>query len=156
MIVTEDRTNLSNEKVSLLEDRFILTQVKNLVLVFPATWVTEVLRIDRVHILNLPFYNPLLVGIVDRNGQTIPLINTAALLQESRSDIPELAIVVRLNQAAEGLKNVGLIIDRPIGNTTREQLPADLFTTHRSGEMVMMQTQLVPIDLWQPQSRSDR
>jgi hypothetical protein len=53
-----------------LEQRFILTQVEQLTLVLPATWVTEIIRIDRSQILDLPFYDPLLVGIADRHGSS--------------------------------------------------------------------------------------
>lgn len=38
-------------------------------------------------------------------------------------------MVVRLNQGARGLENVGLIVDRAIGSSTREELPPELFTS---------------------------
>jgi chemotaxis signal transduction protein len=151
MTITTDRTNISEAQTSLLEHRFILTQLQSSTLVFPATWVTEVLRIDRSHILALPFYDPLLVGIVDRNGQTIPVINTALSLELAHFSIPERVLLVRLNEAAEGLANVGLIVDKLIGNTTRNELPPDLFTLGHAGELVMMKLTLLPNNIWRPQ-----
>jgi chemotaxis signal transduction protein len=151
MTITTDRTNLREAQTSLLENRFILTQLQSYTLVFPATWVTEVLQIDRSHILALPFYNPLLVGIVDRNGQTIPLINTAKSLGLASFSMSERVLIVRLNEAAEGLKNVSFIIDRLIGTTTRNELPPELFTANRAGETLMIKSTLLPANIWQPQ-----
>ncbi len=134
-----------------LADRFILTQVERQTLVFPATWVAEILRVDRSQILNLPFYDSLLVGIANYNGQMTPLIAAARLLELEQFIVPEQVIVVRLNRAAGQLENVGIIVDRVVGNITRPELPADLFTTSRSESMVMMHSVLVPTGLWQPQ-----
>jgi hypothetical protein len=149
-----------NTRQSLPIDRFILTQVigtqagieQYFTLVFPAIWVAEILRIDRYQILKLPFYNPSLIGIIDRGGQITPLIAAAHCL-ESQPSLGEKLMVVRLNKANEKLGNVGLIVDRLIGTSTRQELPPDLFTTDRAGEMVMMKETLVPPNIWRPQDR---
>jgi chemotaxis signal transduction protein len=146
--------SLATTAASGLEHRFILTQVERLTLVFPSTWVAEILRIDRAQILDLPFYDPLLVGIANYNGQITPLIAAARVLEVENFSLPERLVVVRLNQAAGELKNVGLIVDRAIGSRMRTELPPDLFTSEHSGTMVMMQSHLVPDSLWQPQSWS--
>jgi CheW-like domain len=140
--------------VSALEDRFILTQVADLTLVFPATQVAEIVRIDRSQILDLPFYDRLLIGIVHYNGLVMPLIAASRLLSATKLALPERAIVVQLNEADDRLGNVGIIVDRAIGSTTGGELPPELFTTARSGAMVMMQSHLVPTNLWHPQSWS--
>ncbi|WP_309743417.1 MULTISPECIES: chemotaxis protein CheW [unclassified Chamaesiphon] len=131
-------------------DRFILTQVAALTLVFPATWVAEIWRVDRWQILDLPFYDPLLVGIANYNGLVTPLIAAARLLALPFT-VPERSIAVRLNEAAGRLENVSIIVDRAIGTSGRSELPPGLFTADRDGSLVMMQSQLVPTDLWQPQ-----
>ena len=138
------------EQTSLV-DRFILTQIEQQTLVFPAIWVAEILRIDRSQILDLPFYDALIVGIANYNGQMTPLIAAAKLLDLAQFVVPERLMVVRLNQAAGELENVGIIVDRAIGSTTRAELPPELFTTNQSDAMVMMTSQLVPTSLWQPQ-----
>jgi chemotaxis signal transduction protein len=135
---------------STLEHRFILTQVERLTLVFPATWVVEIIRIDRSQVLDLPFYDPLLVGIVNYNGQITPLIATCDLLAIAPASLAEQLMVVRLDPGVGELGNVGLIVDRAIGSSTREQLPPELFSSDRSGSMVMMRSSLVPSNLWQP------
>jgi CheW-like domain len=139
-------------------DRFIVTKIigvkagieQHFALVFPAIWVAEVLRVDRSQILELPFYNPSLIGIIDRGGEITPLI-AAAYCLDLKSSLGEKLVVIRLNKTNEKLGNVGLIVDRLVGINTRAQLPSDLFTTHRSAEMIMMRLELVPTTIWQPQ-----
>ncbi len=143
----------SAEQTALV-DRFILTQVERQTLVFPATWVAEILRIEKSQILDLPFYDSLLVGVVNHNGQIIPLIIGARLLKLEHS-LPERLIVVRLNENATRLENVGIIVDRAIGSSTRDQLPSELFITNDADDMVMMRSLLVSIRLWQPKYWSD-
>jgi chemotaxis signal transduction protein len=143
----------SAEQISLA-DRFILTQVERQTLVFPATWVAEILRIDRSQILDLPFYDDLLLGVANYNGQIIPLIIGARLLRLEHLS-PERLVVVRLNDNADRLGNVGIIVDRAIGSSTRDELPSELFITNNADDMVMMRSLLVPIRLWQPKYWSD-
>lgn len=134
-----------------LEQRFILTQVERLTLVLPAIWVTEIIRIDRSQILDLPFYDPLLVGVADHQGQIVPLIATDRLLEVDPRSLPERVVVVLLEDRGDrSLGNVGLIVDRAIGSSTRQELPPELFTTNRTQSMVMMRSALVPTNLWQP------
>ncbi len=157
--IDTDRIEL-NPKQALSIDRFILTQVIGIqagiehlfTLVFPATWVAEILRVDRSQILKLPFYDPSLVGIIDRGGQVTPLIAAAYCLKLQPSSVEKL-MVVRLNEASDKLTNVGFIVDRLVGATTRQELPPDLFTTDRSGEMVMMRSTLVSPDIWRSQAQ---
>ena len=149
-MTVNDLTLPSAEQISLA-NRFILTQVEGYTLVFPATWVAEIMQIDRSQILHLPFYDSLLVGIVSYNSQTIPLIAGARLLEVEHFAISQRSIVVRLDRAAGKLENVGIVVDRAIGSCYRAELPLDLFTANRSGAMVMMRSSLVPTSLWQPQ-----
>ena len=134
-----------------LADRFILTQIEQQTLVFPSIWVAEILRIDRSQILDLPFYDSLLVGIANYNGQMTPLIAAARILELEQYSVPEQVIVVRLNRAAGELENVGITVNRVVGSNTGSELPTDLLTTNRAGTMVMMHSALVPTNLWRPQ-----
>jgi chemotaxis signal transduction protein len=138
---------------TVLADRFILTQVERFTLVFPAVWVAEILRLDRSQILDLPFYDPLMVGIVNHNGRITPLVAAARLLKAASFTLPERLLVVRLNQTAGPLANIGLIVDRAISSSTRDKLPADLFATAptTTAEMVLMRPELIPTGIWQPQ-----
>jgi hypothetical protein len=62
---------------------------------------------------------------------------------------------VRLNENATRLENVGIIVDRAIGSSSRDRLPSELFITNNADDMVMMRSLLVPIRLWQPKYWSD-
>jgi chemotaxis signal transduction protein len=153
-MITKDLTPSITTQASLV-NRFILTQVDRQTLVFPATWVTEILRIDRSQILDLPFYDSLLVGLANYNGRMTPLIAAARLLEVENFVVPERVMVVRLNEAAGPLENVGIIVDRAIGSSHRAELSPQLFTTNRAGEKVLMRSSLVPTSLWQPQYWSE-
>ena len=137
---------------SLLADRFISTTVGRVTLVFPAEWVAEILRLDRLAILELPFYNPLLVGIINHNSRVISLVAAARLLHLESLSLPERLLVVRLNETAGNLANVGIIVDRAIGSMTRDRLPPSLFAPALDpAAMVLLQPESVPADIWQPQ-----
>jgi chemotaxis signal transduction protein len=136
---------------TVLADRFISTEVERFTLVFPAVWVAEIVRIDRSQILDLPFYDPLLAGIVHHNGQIVPLIAAARLLKVEKFAFKERLVVVRLNESAGKIANIGLVVDRAIGSSIRQDLPPDLFTAAATDAlMLMMRPDLIPSDLWQP------
>jgi chemotaxis signal transduction protein len=137
---------------TVLADRFILTAVDRITLVFPAIWVAEIVQIERSQILDLPFYDPLMAGIIHHNGQIIPLVAAARLLKAEQLTLRERLVVIRLNDTAGRIANIGLAVDRAIGSSTRAELPAELFdtSTATAGQMLMMHPDLIPPDLWQP------
>jgi chemotaxis signal transduction protein len=138
---------------TVLADRFISTQVERFTLVFPAVWVAEIVRLDRSQILDLPFYDPLLLGIVNHNAQITPLIAAARLLETIEPfSLKEKLMVVRLNQSAGSLANIGVVVDRSIGSYTRQELPPELFEPNQiDSNIVLMRPELIPSNLWQPQ-----
>jgi chemotaxis signal transduction protein len=149
--ITTDRASDVTPQTTLA-DRFILTGVERLTLVFPAVWVTEILRIERSQILDLPFYNPLLVGIVNHGGLVTPLIAAARLLDLSSLTLPERLLVVRLGRSAGNLANVGIIVDRAIGSSNRNELPPSLFEPGSNDtQMRLISPEAISPDLWQPQ-----
>lgn len=131
-----------------LAERYLLTQVADLTLVFAAATVAEIIRIEKSKVLPLPCYSTQLAGIVNHNGQLLPLISAHSLLQQDPVRNQEIWTVIRL-QTDDG--NVGIVIDRAIGNTTKKQLPAPLFTDRRVDSLVLMTSQLIPSKIWQPQ-----
>jgi chemotaxis signal transduction protein len=134
-----------------LADRFISTEVERFTLVFPAVWIAGILRIDRSEILDLPFYDPLLTGIIHHDGQILPLIAAARLLKVEKFALRERLVVVRLNEAAGSLANISIIVDRAIGSSTRQDLPPEIFTDPTTDtQMLLMHPGLIPPGLWQP------
>jgi chemotaxis signal transduction protein len=136
-----------------LADRFISTQVERFTLVFPAVWVAEILRLDRTQILDLPFYDSPLIGIINHKAQCTPLIAMARLLDTQMSEmLTERVMVVKLNDAAGVLANVGIVVDRAIGSSTHQELPAEIFDTPTTTATTMlMRPELIPTTIWQPQ-----
>ncbi len=148
--ITIDRTGEITPQTTLA-NRFILTGVERLTLVFPAIWVAEILQFDRSQILDLPFYNSLIVGIVNHGGRVTPLIAAARLLDLASFSLRERLLVVRLNQAAGNLANIGIVVDRAIGSSNRQELPPSLFEPAANHpEMVLIDPALISADLWQP------
>jgi chemotaxis signal transduction protein len=147
-MTTQNRT-FSTQTV--LADRFISTEIDQFTLVFPSIWVAEILRIERSQILDLPFYDPLLMGIVHHQGLIVPLVSGTHLLKVDRFGMRERSIVIRLNEATGSLANVGIVVDRAIGSNTSQELPPELFTeSGANGLMLMMRPELIPSSLWQP------
>ncbi|MCG9889952.1 MAG: chemotaxis protein CheW [Thermosynechococcaceae cyanobacterium MS004] len=158
-------------------ERFILTKVGTKTLVLPAVWVAEIVRIERSQILDLPFYDPLLIGVMHQDGRIVPLIATARLFQTEQSApqpvLREALMVVRLGSTAGAIAHLGLVIDRAVGSQTRAELPASLFdasvgasvdasavgsTVSNPAEpinpidsMVLMNPSWLPLSLWKPQ-----
>lgn len=136
--------------------RYILTQVDQYTLVFPAAWVTEIVRIERSQVLELPFYAPLLLGIVHQNGVIVPLVATHRLLQREQATLRETFTIVRLSSTTGHFANVGLVIDRALGMSSRSELPPALFESSTAieaapGSMVLINLEWLPPTLWQPQ-----
>jgi chemotaxis signal transduction protein len=145
-------TALNSESKSTLSDRFLLAQVQNLTLVIPAVWVVEIFRMNRSQIMALPFYSPLLIGITHHGGQVLPLLSTHSLLNASSTALRETMMVVKLGDTAGAFAQIGLAIDRPLGNQTREALPNEIFSDPQPSNTswVLLRPELVGQDLWQP------
>jgi chemotaxis signal transduction protein len=143
-------------------ERYILTQVGTQQLVFPSHWVAEILLVERSQILSLPFYAPMLLGVVHHHGRIIPLVAIWQVLEDATAPTRETLSVVQLNSAATGLAGVGIVVDRASDNRSREQLPADLFDSTASLEnpesaperppfMQLFHPKLLGDNLWHPQ-----
>jgi hypothetical protein len=116
-------------QVRKASERFILTQLERLTLVFPGALVAETLLVDRTQILPLPFYPPIVLGCIHHAGQLVPLVATDRLLGIAAGSLNEQIAVVRLGSEAQQFAGVGLIVERFIGSKTSEQLPSELFNS---------------------------
>ncbi len=143
-------------RTSTLRDRYILTQVSSWQLAVPATWVREIARIKRSQLLNLPFYNPLVWGVVHHNGQVLPLVSTYRLFTGTGTPLQETATVICLAAEANALANVGLVVDKAIG-TVDHTAVADSITDEYltlpipEGATLNLQSTWITDSVWQPQ-----
>ncbi len=139
-----------------LSDRFLLTQVGQTTLVLPATWVAEIVRIERTQVLKLPFYSSRIAGIVHHNGSLVPLVSAHRLFQKEASALRDLFLMVRLGSTAGSLAHIGLILDSALGSKTRSELPPELFQGAQdpmNAAIVLLNPDWFPSNLWQPQGQ---
>jgi chemotaxis signal transduction protein len=125
-----------------LNERYLITLVGQEKLAFPAHWLKEILIIERKKILVLPFYNSLLLGVINHHNQIIPLISVAAILgQQVKSDLfPQNLITLRFNESVEKLGGVGVVVDELKGNLTEAELDQER----------ILQFSNLPSDIWEP------
>jgi chemotaxis signal transduction protein len=147
----ENTEDSFSSAVPALKSRYLLTHIDDQTFAFPAQWVAEVILVERSQILSLPFYNPLLLGVVHHQGMIVPLI-AAHLLLSKKSDqeirptlFNETLSVVRLGQQAEHLAGVGLVVEQVV------EQAVDDFTTESSTRYNIFQLSDVPSQIWQPQ-----
>lgn len=111
---------LSIESASL-EDQYILTEVGERRVAFPAASVAGILLVERSRVLALPFYQDVVLGIVHHQGQLVPLVALQQLLSEHRSSLREVFNAIQLSEQSDA-PGLGLIVDRLLGNCTAEAL----------------------------------
>jgi chemotaxis signal transduction protein len=132
-----------------LAERYLMTQVGTLQLVFAAAQVTEIIRVEKSKILGFPFYSTLILGIVNHNGSLLPLVSGHTLLQQEKSTAQELITAIRLRYANS---DIAIIVDRALGSTNKKQLPPKLFGDKgQDGDLILMNPQLLPPETWLPQ-----
>ncbi len=110
------------------DQRYVLIQVSETKLIFPAHWVAETLIIERSRLLALPFYDSALMGCFHHNVQIIPLVSTHQILGLPEGAIQEQLIVLRLGLQVGSFVNVGLTINKVIGTKTKTQLPPEFLS----------------------------
>jgi chemotaxis signal transduction protein len=130
------------------QDRYILTQVGQQQLAFLSSLVTEILVIERSHILTLPFYDPAILGLVHQRGSIIPLINLHSLRTAKGNHVApfhrrESLTAVRLNSLASTLGDIGIVIDQVLNSISSDQLSID-------SSIDLFQPEEIPPSLWQP------
>lgn len=140
-----------------LESRLVLAQVDCCTLAFPAEWVAEIARFQKSQILQLPFYQPPFMGLMHQNGQVISLVSAAQLLGQSVSG-GDMATVVRLSASVGQLDQVGVVVDKVIGGTTRAEVADSILQAEsalpkslESGATVLLRQEWFSQKIWQPQ-----
>ena len=118
----------SESNFNALQTRYIITQMGNQQLVFPAQWVAEIILIELSQILNLPFYNSMILGVVHHQGSIVPLLSSLMLLSKKLDQdvrfrmTKETLTVIRLGQSLEKFAGVGIVVEKVVGSFAAEQL----------------------------------
>jgi chemotaxis signal transduction protein len=133
------------EPVRARESRHILTQVGDQKLAFPPTWVLEVMRVEQAAILPLPFYSSAILGVVNHQGEIVPLIVAqSAVFKQTERPRRETLTAIRLSQTVGSLAGIALIVDQVIGSVSSQQVSA------QRSEIRLFQPQDISGQIWQP------
>jgi chemotaxis signal transduction protein len=136
---------LTTSEPTALIDRYLLTEVGEYTLVFPANWISEVLQIEQNKVLQIPYYSPAILGVANYHNDFLTLIAGWQFLPETQPIRRDRFTVVRLGATMRNWQNIGVVIDRVLGSMVRKDFPSkpkDLF--------VLANSQSLPNHLWQP------
>lgn len=137
-----------NTEQRSLSQRYILTLVGQQKLAFAADWVLEIITFKRSQVLSLPFYNPMMLGVVYYRAKLVPLVDTSSILKLMPSEgMKETLMAVRLSRLTGELAGVGLLVDRAVGSLSREQL----VNYTEEPPIRVFQPEDFPSTIWQPQ-----
>lgn len=131
------------------EQNYIVTRVGTLNIVFSGIIISEILIIETSQILALPFYPPSVTGCVHHQGKIIPLVSLNQILQIPFNPTRKLS-VIRLNENADSLEGIGIIIEKVLGIKSQSELPTDLFQFLETQNMLLFNPSLIDSKLWQP------
>jgi chemotaxis signal transduction protein len=139
-----------SEVESSHRERFILARVERLTLVFPSQLVQEIAIVERDRVLQLPFYDASILGVVHYLGQIIPLISLHHIFNFVTTFNVEKLTIFRLSYLANNLGGVGLVVDETLGTEFKDRLPKNIFTqTENNQEMQLFELTKIQPNLWQ-------
>jgi chemotaxis signal transduction protein len=124
-------------------DRYLIALVKEQKIAFSASLVREILVFQKGQILQLPFYDRSLEGVVHHQNQIIPLVSGRSIFLEETNNnkfSPTILTVVRLNELGQHLTGVGVVVDRMVESLSSPEL---------TGEQLFQLTD-IPQHIWQP------
>jgi len=138
---------MDTEQRSLFQ-RYILTLVGQQKLAFVSDWVLEIITFKRSQVLNLPFYNPMMLGVVYYRAKLVPLVDPSSIFKLVPSEArKETVMAVRLSRLTGELAGVGLLVDRAVGSISREQL----VNYTEEPPIQVFQPEDLSSTIWQPQ-----
>jgi chemotaxis signal transduction protein len=133
-------------------ERYVLTRVKQQQLAFPSQWVAEIIRIeDHSRILPLPFYSPMILGVIHHQGSLVPLLASECMwtnLSESPSEgilRGQTLSAIRLSEATREMAGIALVVDQVINTVSAEMLP------QQSLPVRLFELASIPSQVWHPQ-----
>ena len=146
------------DKSIMPQQRYLLTQLGDVTVVFPLMLVSEMLILVKSQILPLPFYDKAVLGCVHKKGQIIPLVSLQQVMGVETGVSKEKLTVVVLNEQAGNLVGVGLVVDKLLASLGREELPPEVFNldisvgeARRQTQMWLFHSKIMSEGLWQPQ-----
>jgi chemotaxis signal transduction protein len=134
------------------EERYLVAVVGERKIAFLARWVQEILLVPRSQVLELPFYDPSLLGVVHHQGQIVPLVSGQNIfLQKIQPKSQATLSVVCLNQFGQNLTGVGVVVDRMVENLSSSEIAHNISTSESKSQFTEFQLRDIPQHIWQPQ-----
>jgi chemotaxis signal transduction protein len=135
------------------EERYLVAVVGERKIAFLARWVQEILLIPRSQVLELPFYDPCLLGVVHYQGQIVPLVSGQNIfLQKIQPKSQATLSVVCLNQFGQNLTGVGVVVDRMVENLSSKDIADNISTSESKSQFTEFQFRDIPQHIWQPKN----
>lgn len=107
-----------------IRSQVIVTQYQETSLVFPSTWVDEVLFFPRQKVLEIPFYQKPILGVIPHQGRLIallePLGDKATEMQSLKHQ--ENIRAIRLSSQVGDLAGVAILIDKIVGTMNQAEV----------------------------------
>lgn len=129
------------------EERYLVALVCDRRIAFLAHWVQEILLIPRSQVLELPFYDSSLLGVVHHQNQIVPLVSGQSIFSQKITQKSQATLTaVRLNQLGQSLTGVGVVVDRMVENLSAKEL-----TPERRSQLTEFRFSDIPQHIWQPQ-----
>lgn len=133
-------TNITTQYIKQ-KDRYLIALVQDRKIAFSATLVREILLLGRSQVLQLPFYDRSLIGVVHHQNQIIPLVSGRSIFLEETNKFSQTTFTtVRLNELGQQLTGVGVVVDRMVESISRSELTQE----H------LFQLTDIPQHIWQP------
>lgn len=128
------------------EKRYLVAVVGEQKIAFLADWVQEILLISRSQVLDLPFYDSSLLGVVHLQNQIVPLVSGQKIFLNKITQKSQATLTaVRLNQLGQHLTGVGVVVDRMVENLLTKEL-----TSAQKSQFTEFQLNHIPQHIWQP------
>ncbi|WAL61902.1 chemotaxis protein CheW [Thermocoleostomius sinensis] len=136
-----------------LQYRYLITQIEHQQFAFPLNWVADLILIEQSQILSLPFYGPMLLGVLHYRGEVVPLVvapltpftDIATVARRLRTK--HTVTAVRLNQSVGKLAGIGIVVDRVIERMS--SVPASV-PAIEPPSLRVFQLEDIPASIWQP------
>jgi len=139
--------------ITQTKQRFILTQLNEITLVFPTAIVAEIMILEKEQILSLPFYNRAVMGCFYSNGRIVPLITLHQIIGVKMINTKKITVITLNEKVGKQLTGIGILVERVKAIQNQEQLPPNLFNIEQesSSKMLLFRPEIINSEIWQPQ-----
>jgi chemotaxis signal transduction protein len=148
--------------LSLGAQSYLLTEVDTQMLAFPASWIAEILVVERTQILKVPFYTPAVIGLFHHQSKVVPLISAHQVLAfkfpQEQAHSPSYGsaygslAVVCLNSKVASLAGISIAVDRVLHSCSPQALAEIAEQNPEASPVQVFEADFIPEAVWQMHS----